>query len=197
MANNIIRIRIHGRGGQGVVTAAELIALAAFYDGQEAQAFPSFGVERTGAPIMAFVRISKNKIKTREQVYRPDFLIIQDAALIDDAEVISGCQSQTKMLINTTQTRQEIFQRLEITAQKNKQKLEIRPENIFTAPATEIALEFIGKNIVNTVILGALAKYSSLFSLESLNKAVTEKFKDKKKILEKNLTAIQKIYETN
>ena len=197
MANNITQIRIHGRGGQGVVTAAELIALAAFYDGQEAQAFPSFGVERTGAPIMAFARISKNKIKTREQVYWPDFLIIQDATLIDDAETIYGCQNKTKILINSPKTNQEVFQELEATAKKNKQKFEIKKENVFTAPATEIALEFIGKNIVNTVILGALAKHSSLFSLESLKKAATEKFQDKKKILEKNLIAIQKIYETN
>jgi len=197
MTNDIIQVRVHGRGGQGVVTAAELIALAAFYDGQEAQAFPSFGVERTGAPIMAFARISKTKIKTREQVYQPDFLIIEDATLIDEAEITNGCQAQTKILINSPKTKQAMFKELKLAAQKNNKILNIKEENIFTAPATEIALEFIGKNIVNTVILGALIKYEALFSLESLKKAVTIKFKDKEKILEKNIAAILKIYETN
>ena len=119
MTHDIIQTRVHGRGGQGVVTAAELIALAAFYDGKESQAFPFFGVERSGAPIMAFARISNNKIKTREQIYRPDFLIIQDATLIHDAEILNGCEAQTKLLINSPKTREEIFNELKLAA-KNK-----------------------------------------------------------------------------
>jgi pyruvate ferredoxin oxidoreductase gamma subunit len=191
MTGNIIQTRIHGRGGQGVVTAAELIALAAFYDGKKTQAFPSFGVERTGAPIMAFARISDKPIKTREQIYHPDFLIIQDATLIDDDEILSGATTQTKLLVNSSKTKEDIFKEL-------KNKKTIRLDNIYTAPATEIALEFIGKNIVNTVILGALAKHSNIFSLNSLKKAVTTKLKSKgEKILHANLAAIDKIYETN
>lgn len=191
MTKNIIQTRIHGRGGQGVVTAAELIALAAFYDGKETQAFPSFGVERTGAPIMAFARISDKPIKTREQIYRPDFLIIQDATLINDDEILNGATAQTKLLVNSSKTREEIFKEL-----KNKKAIKL--DNIYTAPATEIALEFIGKNIVNTVILGALAKHSRIFSLAALKKAVATKLKSKgENILQKNLAAIDKIYETN
>lgn len=191
MTENIIQTRIHGRGGQGVVTAAELIALAAFYDGKETQAFPSFGVERTGAPIMAFARISNKPIKTREQVYHPDFLIIQDATLINDDEILSGATTLTKLLVNSPKTKEDIFKEL-------KDKKAIRLDNIYTTPATEIALEFIGKNIVNTVILGALAKHSNLFSLAALKKAVTTKLKSKgEKILHNNLAAIDKIYETN
>jgi Pyruvate:ferredoxin oxidoreductase and related 2-oxoacid:ferredoxin oxidoreductases, gamma subunit len=112
MTDNIIQTRVHGRGGQGVVTAAELIALAAFYDGKEAQAFPFFGVERSGAPIMAFARISTTPIKTREQVYHPDYLIIQDATLIDDEGILSGVTPQTKLLVNSPKTRDEIFNNL-------------------------------------------------------------------------------------
>jgi pyruvate ferredoxin oxidoreductase gamma subunit len=189
--DNIIQTRVHGRGGQGVVTAAELIALAAFYDGKEAQAFPFFGVERSGAPIMAFARISNQPIKTREQVYRPDFLIIQDATLIHDAGILTGSSAQTKLIINSPKTREEIFKEL-------KKKNNLKVNNIYTTPATEIALEFIGKNIVNTVILGSLAKHSNLFSLAALKKAVTTKLTEKgPKILQKNLEAIDKIYETN
>lgn len=191
MLNNIIQIRVHGRGGQGVVTAAELIALAAFYDGKEAQAFPFFGVERSGAPIMAFARISNQPIKTREQVYHPDFLIIQDATLINNEGILNGCTAQTKFIINSSKNKEELFKEFE----NNKN---IKLNNIYATPATEIALEFIGKNIVNTVILGALAKHSNLFSLKSLKEAVATKLAEKgEKILQKNLAAIDKIYATN
>jgi pyruvate ferredoxin oxidoreductase gamma subunit len=192
MNHNITQIRVHGRGGQGVVTAAELIALAAFYEGKEAQAFPFFGVERSGAPIMAFARISDKKIKTREQVYQPDFLIIQDATLIHNEGIFNGITTNTKVLINSSKKREEIFSEL------GKYKKIIAVENIFTTPATEIALEIIGRNIVNTVILGAMVKHSNLFSLKSLKEAVSIKLGGKgSKIVEKNIAAITKIYETN
>ena len=198
MINYTTQTRVHGRGGQGVVTAAELIALAAFYDGKESQAFPFFGVERSGAPIMAFARISNNKIKTRQQIYHPDFLIIQDASLIYDAGILDGCAVHTKLLINSSETKEKIFQELKTASKINKQILKIKLENIYTTPATEIALEIIGKNLVNTVILGGLAKHGSLFSLAALKKAVTHKLESKgANILQKNLAAIDKIYATS
>ena len=198
MIHDIIQTRVHGRGGQGVVTAAELIALAAFYDGKEAQAFPSFGVERSGAPIMAFAKVSKNKIKSRQQIYFPDFLIIQDATLIGDAGILNGCSSETKLLINSPKTKEEILEELKLASKKNKQILKIKLNNIYTTPATEIALEFIGRNIVNTIILGALAKHGTLFSLAALKKAVTTKLAAKgANILQKNIAAIDKIYASN
>lgn len=194
MNKDLIQVRVHGRGGQGVVTAAELIALAAFYDNKEAQAFPFFGVERSGAPIMAFARISSNKIKTHEQVYHPDFLIIQDASLIENTDTIKGADSNTRVIINSTDKRENIYKQLKL---KNNKFL-IKAENIFPTPATEIAMEIIGRNIVNTVILGALAKQGALFSLNSLKKAVKEKFKEKgESAIKKNIDAIQKIYEAN
>jgi len=175
------QIRIHGRGGQGVVTAAELIALAAFYEGYEAQAFPSFGVERTGAPIQSFARISKKTIITREQIYEPTILIIQDSTLLDTVDVFSGSTKETIVIINS--------------AKNNWPKLTAKFKKLYFTAATEVALEIFGKNIVNTVILGAFAKYTNLVSLASLKKAISEKFKDKgEEIINKNIKAIEKIY---
>ncbi|MFA5024552.1 MAG: 2-oxoacid:acceptor oxidoreductase family protein [Patescibacteria group bacterium] len=177
------QIRLHGRGGQGVVTAAELIALAAFFEGREVQAFPSFGVERTGAPIQSFVRISDQPIITREQIYEPTLLIIQDPTLIGTVDVFSGATKDTKIIIN---------------APKNVwPKILNRFKHVYFSPATEIALEIFGKNIVNTVILGALAEHTKLISLNSLKKAIQEKFKDKgEEIIKKNIQAVKKAYET-
>lgn len=178
--NKLEQIRIHGRGGQGVVTAAELIAMAAFYDGYESQAFPNFGVERTGAPIQSYARISKQKIFTKEQVYHPTILIIQDSTLIDSENILRGINDDTKIIVNAKENNWEIL--------RNR-------KNVFFSPATEIALEVIGKNIVNTVILGAFAKYSKLISLKSLEKAVKEKFKEKGElIIKKNIAAIRKTF---
>jgi len=177
------QIRIHGRGGQGVVSAAEIIALAASYEGAFVQAFPSFGVERTGAPIQAFCRIDKEKeILTREQVYLPTILIIQDSSLLDDENVFKGSTSDTLVIINAATDRWPELKR--------------RFRRLYFTPATEIALEIFGKNIVNTIILGAFAKESGLVSLDSLKKAISEKFKDKgAAIIEKNISAITKAYE--
>ena len=178
--NKIEQIRIHGRGGQGVVTAAELIAMAAFYDGLEAQAFPNFGVERSGAPIQSYARISKEKILTREQIYQPSVLIIQDSSLLDSNNLLTGVNNDTKIIINAKENRWPEL--------KNR-------KNVFFSPATEIALEIIGKNIVNTVILGAFIKETKLISLNSLKKAIKEKFRDKGElIINKNIKAIEKAF---
>ena len=175
------QIRIHGRGGQGVVTAAELIAIAAFFEGHAAQAFPSFGVERTGAPIEAFARIDDKPIRIREHIYQPDFLIIQDATLLATVDVAKGCMPKTIAIINTAKP-------------KNELKINLPTENIHTIDATKIALEIIGKNIINTVILGAFAKTSGLISLESLKKAIKEKFADKPEVIAKNIAAVEKAF---
>jgi pyruvate ferredoxin oxidoreductase gamma subunit len=177
------QIRIHGRGGQGVVTAAELIAIAAFNDKNEAQAFPSFGVERTGAPIEAFARIDKNPIRTREHVQTPDILIIQDATVMEAVDVSKGCNEKTIAIVNTS---------LPKAALKIKG---IPAENIFPIDATKIALDILGRNIVNTVILGAFAKSTEIISLEALKKAVKQKFGGKKKeLVEKNIRAVEIAY---
>ena len=184
----MIQIRIHGRGGQGVVTASELIAIAAFNDGKHSQAFPSFGVERTGAPIEAYARIDDKPIRTREHVYKPNVLIIQDSTLLGAVDVANGCDENTLVIINTAKGKSEI----------KKQGINLPEKNIFPIDATAIAMDTLGKNIVNTVILGAFAKVSGLVSLESLKKAIKQKFTAKgKKIVNKNIKAIEKAFSRN
>ena len=94
-------LRLHGRGGQGVVTAAELIAQAAFADGKYALAFPSFGSERMGAPVQSFVRISETPIRARNQVYEPDYLIVLDATLIGSIDITAGLKPDGLLIIDT------------------------------------------------------------------------------------------------
>ncbi|MDI3496000.1 MAG: pyruvate ferredoxin oxidoreductase gamma subunit [Patescibacteria group bacterium] len=176
------QIRIHGRGGQGVVTASELIAMAAFYEGKQTQAFPHFGVERTGAPIRAYTRISNNPILTRERVYNPTILLIQDHTLItEDPEITAGVDKNTFIIINAPKD--------------YKLEKKLPSKKIYYSPATEIALQIFKKNIVNTVILGALARQTGLISLESLKKAIHEKFKSKgTEIINKNIKAVTLAY---
>lgn len=184
-------IRIHGRGGQGVVTGAELIASAGFFSGLEAQAFPLFGVERTGAPISAFARLSDKKIITKDQIYHPDFLIIQDQTLLSDKNIFTGISDKTIIVINSAKNKKELASQI-----KEILNINVKEKNIYSTPATEIALRIIGKNIVNTVILGSFAKVSGLIDLKSLEKAITEKFKNKGiSIVQNNLKAIKEAYE--
>lgn len=176
------QIRVHGRGGQGVVTAAELIAIAAFHDGKISQAFPSFGVERTGAPIESFARIDNKEIKIREQVNEPDVIIVQDPTLLDVIDIARGAKKNTLAIINTSKKKSEI-------------KINLSQKNIYVIDATKIAMETIGKNIVNTTILGAFAKATGLISLRALTEAIKEKFKGKEEsIINKNIEAIEKTY---
>ena len=175
------QIRFHGRGGQGVVTAAELMAIAAFNDGYEAQAFPSFGVERTGAPIEAFCRISDTPVRTREHIYEPDVIIVQDPTLLEAVDVAHGCHDETMAIINSSKDKSEI-------------KIDLPDENVFVIDATKIALKILKKNIVNTIILGAFAKDTEILSLNSLKKAINQKFAHKADLAEKNIKAITEAY---
>jgi pyruvate ferredoxin oxidoreductase gamma subunit len=181
------QIRVHGRGGQGVVTAAELIALAAFQDGLYAQAFPSFGVERSGAPIQAFARLSKEPIITREQVYRPDVLIIQDESLLSEPEILDGVSATTILIINSEESP---------TIISNKIRKKISAANIACSPATAIALRLLGKNLVNTVILGTFTHSTNLITIKSLVAAINKKFQSKgQAIIEKNKAAVFEAYQ--
>ncbi|MFH1226262.1 MAG: pyruvate ferredoxin oxidoreductase subunit gamma, partial [bacterium] len=169
----------HGRGGQGTVTAAELIAIAAFSDGWSVQAFPSFGVERRGAPVEAYVRLAKKFIKLRSQVYSPDFIIIQDSTLIGSVDVLQGAKQNTLVIVNTNKKASELG------LGKNVK--------VKTVPATEIANQILGKPIINTVLLGAWAGASGLVKLASLKKAILERFPGE--LGEKNFKASQMAYE--
>ncbi|MFH0780148.1 MAG: pyruvate ferredoxin oxidoreductase subunit gamma [Parcubacteria group bacterium] len=182
--NKMTSIRFHGRGGQGTVTAAELLAKAAFHEGKHSQAFPSFGVERRGAPVEAFCRVSDEKIRLREQIYFPDYLIIQDPTLIGaDSPVLNGIKNCKGILINSEKS---AFAKATADASRNK--------NVVAVHATKIALEKIGKPFINTALLGAFASMSKIVSLEALEKAIKEMFKPE--LAGPNIEAMKEAYKS-
>jgi len=171
-------IRIHGRGGQGSVTAAELLAQAAFKDGKYSQAFPAFGVERRGAPVQAFCRIDVSKIRTRAQIYFPDVIIVQDSSLLEVVDVFGGLKEDGMAIINT---------------KREAEKLDIdHPAQIITVDATGLAIEHLGRPITNTTMLGAFAGATGLVNIDSLVDMIRERFPGK--LGENNVTAIRDAY---
>lgn len=176
---DMIEIRLHGRGGQGTVTAAELIAEAAFRDGKFSQAFPSFGIERRGAPVEAYARISDKPITLHSKIYEPDYLIIQDPTLVSLDLVRQGVGPKTFIIINTEKSAADFKKIFE----KN---------TIQTIPATQIALAILGKPIINTTLLGAFAGVCGLLNPASLTSAISARFK--KDIAEKNIKAMNTAY---
>ena len=171
----MIEIRFHGRGGQGSVTAAEILAQAAFKDGKYVQAFPFFGVERRGAPVMAFTRIDDEPIELRYQIYNPDYVLVLDDGLLNVVDVFSGIKDNTEVIINT-------------------QEFEGSGKHVVhNIDATGIALDLLGRNIVNTIILGYFAKKTQIVSIESLIEVIKETFPGK--IGELNAEATKQAYE--
>lgn len=175
----MFQVRIHGRGGQGVVTAAELLSVAAFREGRHAQAFPSFGSERTGAPVVAFCRIDTRPIRLREPILAPDALIIQDPTLLHQVDVFGGLAREGFILINTTRSFEELG--LGDFVQQ------FRPERLCTVPATDLALKHVGRPVPNAALLAGFAAVTGQISLESVNAALREKFP--KKIADANIAA--------
>lgn len=161
-------MRIHGRGGQGVVTHAEMLSTAAFIEGKHAQAFPSFGSERTGAPVVSFCRIDDREIRAREPISQPDALIIQDPTLLHQVNVFDGLGSDGYILINTGRS----FDDLGLTEFVRK----FRDERLLTVPATDIAREHLGRPLPNAVMLGGFAALSGVISRESVAAAIRQKF---------------------
>ncbi|HEY7966764.1 MAG TPA: 2-oxoacid:acceptor oxidoreductase family protein [Solirubrobacteraceae bacterium] len=160
--------RFHGRGGQGVVTAAELLSLAAFADGHETQAFPSFGSERMGAPVVAFCRIDERPIRLREPIAEPDAVVIQDATLLHHVDVFGGLAPDGYILINSSRGIDELG--LGELCERHS------ADRIMTVPASEIALRCTGRPISNATLLGALAALTGCVSLDSLEQAIGQRF---------------------
>ncbi len=179
----MLQIRIHGRGGQGVVTAAELLSIAAFAQGRHAQAFPSFGSERTGAPVVAFCRIADREIRLREPILAPDVLIVQDPTLLHQVDVFQGLQPDGYVLINS----QRDFHALGLAdiAQRNAHWCSV--------PATEIAIRHLGRPLPNAVMLGGFAALSSLITLAAVAHAIRHKFSAK--VAEANVAAATEAFE--
>ena len=169
-------IRIHGRGGQGSVTLAQLIAGAAFEGSRWAQAFPAFGVERRGAPVEAYVRLDEDRIRDRSQVTAPDYVIVQDTSLLDIVDVADGMCEDGLLLVNSTDAVEEL-------ALDTGIDVEVR-----TVDATAIAREHLGVPIANTALMGAFSAATGLVEPEYAKSVVYEKFDES--IAEKNAAAI-------
>jgi len=159
--------RIHGRGGQGVVTSAELLAVAAFREDRHAQAFPSFGSERTGAPVVSFCRIDDHAIRTREPISAPDAVIIVDPTLLHHVDVFGGLKAAGQVLVNSSRS----IDQLGIA------ELEETLGAVFcVVPATEIAREQLGRPLPNAALLGAFAALTGVVSLDSVAGAIHQRF---------------------
>ncbi|MCX8021803.1 MAG: 2-oxoacid:acceptor oxidoreductase family protein [Syntrophorhabdaceae bacterium] len=159
----MIEVRFHGRGGQGAVTSAELVAQAAIKQNLYAQAFPSFGPERRGAPVQAYLRVSPTPIKLRSKVYHPDAVVILDATLLKTINPAEGIKDDAVIVINSNKDEEELI--------KLFPKLRIA-----YVDASKIAKEELGVSITNTTMIGALVKATNITELESLEGPVRERF---------------------
>lgn len=171
----MIEIRIHGRGGQGNVVAAYLLATAAIADGRHAQAFPAFGAERRGAPVVAFTRIADRTIRRRNEVRTPDFVIVQDDTLLGTG-VLNGLKPGGGILVNTTIASDDLSERLG------------RPA--LALPATAIAMDTVGRPMPNVPLLSAFLILTGMIGHEALNAALAERFSGR--VLEANREAVRR-----
>ena len=165
----MFQVRFHGRGGQGVVTAAEILSVAAFAEGRHSQAFPSFGSERMGAPVVSFCRIDDRPIRTREPVMAPDALVIQDVTLLHQVDVFAGLLADGYVLVNTSR---------ELRRARARRVHEQVPaaSRLVTCPATELALEQLGRPLPNAALLGGFAALTGQVTLDAIAAAIRERF---------------------
>jgi len=171
-------IRFHGRGGQGAVTAAMILSVAGFEDGKFTQAFPKFGVERRGAPVQAFTRISDEFIRQKSAVYEPDILVVLDSTLFETVDVTAGLKEGGLVIVNTN---------------KSPDELGLSGLNVKTLDVSKLAMEVLGRDIVNTAMLGAFAGFTGEVGVEGLLKGVDEQFSGS--IAEKNKKLVSQVYE--
>ena len=182
----MFQTRIHGRGGQGVVTAAELLSIAAFIEGRHAQAFPSFGSERTGAPVVSYCRIEDREIRRREPILEPDAVIVQDPTMLHSVDVFQGVKPDGYVLVNSNKG----FLALSISAFVAK----LPAGHARCVAATELAVKHVGRPVPNAALLGGFASMTGLLAFESVEKAIREKFSGK--IADGNVAAARAAYET-
>ena len=180
----MFQVRIHGRGGQGVVSAAEMLSVAAFEEGKHSQAVPSFGSERMGAPVVAYVRIDNKEIELREPVLEPDLLIVQDPTLFSAIDVFAGLREDGYLLVNTSKSMED----LGIAEAADK----LPAGHVAAISATELAIRHLRRPTPNTVLLGAFTAMSDIVKIESLFKAIERKFPGK--VGELNIAAAQAAY---
>jgi pyruvate ferredoxin oxidoreductase gamma subunit len=180
----MFQVRIHGRGGQGVVTAAEILSVAAFAEGRHAQAFPSFGSERMGAPVVSYCRIDDRPIRTREPVMEADALIVQDVTLLHQVDLFAGLSPEGFVLVNTSRSLDELG-----IGDFFKQ---FHRDRLITCPATELAIEQLGRPLPNAALLGGFAALTGAVTLEAIETAVRDRFGGT--VGERNATAAAAAY---
>ena len=179
--NKLVEIRWHGRGGQGAVTSAELVAQAAINEGKYAHAFPSFGPERRGAPVLAFVRINaKEPIKIRAEIREPDVVVVLDPGLLPIMNIASGLKANGMVVVNTGKQAEQIRQEFGINW------------TLATVDATKIAKELLGVPITNTTMVGAVLKATGVVELDSLLEPLKHRFG---RLAERNINAMRRAYE--
>lgn len=181
----MFQTRFHGRGGQGVVSAAEMLSVAAFLEGKHAQAFPSFGSERMGAPVTSFCRIDDTEIRLRDPIVEADAIIVQDPTLLLTPGLFDGLMPEGYVLINSGRDIEalglgSLMQRLPVG-------------HIFTIPATELALKHVGRPLPNAVMLGGFSAMASVVDIRSVEEAIAEAFPGK--IGEANIAAAKASFE--
>jgi len=185
--SDIVEIRWHGRGGQGTVTAAKVLADACLSGGRYVQAFPEYGPERSGAPLRAYNRVSSRELRMHCPVLHPQVVSVVDATLLDSINVAEGAKEDAVFVVNTTRDPMEI-----------RTKLNAGPkQKIFTVDATKIANDCIGRALPNSPMLGAICKITGLVTLEHLLEDVRKSFGKKfsQQIIEGNLEATRRGYE--
>jgi pyruvate ferredoxin oxidoreductase gamma subunit len=182
----MFEVRFHGRGGQGAVTGADLLAMAAFLEGHHAQSFPSFGSERTGAPVVAYCRLNDREIRTREPVVAPDCVIVIDPTLVHQVDLFAGLRQDGFVLVNSART-------VELLGLDSLRE-EFDSTHLLTMPATEVALRQIGRPLPNAALLGGFAALTARVTIGSVGAAIREKFRGDPAIAERNVVAATEIY---
>ena len=173
--------RWHGRGGQGAWTASELLARAAIHEGKYIQSFPEFGPERMGAPVKAYTRISEEPIRLHCAVYNPNLSIVMDPTLLATVKVTEGLDENGILIINSPKNPKNM-----------KEELKMKKGKLWTVSATDIALRILGRAITNTAMLGVVARATGIVKMESIEKAVRERFPEP--LAEKNIGVIKEAY---
>lgn len=180
----MFEIRIHGRGGQGVVTAAEMLSIAGFVEGYWSQAIPSFGSERMGAPVVAFCRLSEGEIRSREPITTPDAVVIQDPTLLHQVKVFEGLSPQGFLLINSVRSLDQLG--------IGEFLARLPAGHARCLPATELALRHIGRPLPNAILLAGLCAITGRLKLASVEKAIRQKFRGE--VAEKNVAAAREAF---
>ncbi len=177
----MIEIRWHGRGGQGVWTASNLLAVSASSEGKYVQSFPAFGPERSGAPVLAFTRISDEPIDIHSMIYEPDVVVVLDETLVSP-NIVKGLKKKGVVITNFTGTKDELIG-----------KLGGGDYTMYVCPASKLALEILGRGITNTAMVGAFLKAVNIVKLETVIENVRKWFKPG--VAEKNVELVRKAYE--